>query len=146
MNRNETASGRFLSIDILRISGLALVLLHHLIGTKLLPSWISSIAISIDYLPYLFYIDYGRIGIWLFVFASGCSLAVSDTELSSLSEVKSFYKKRFIRIYPSYWVSLLFSVLIFNWLIPSLTITDLIRWFSGFQAFFATTAEAAKII
>jgi peptidoglycan/LPS O-acetylase OafA/YrhL len=37
-------------------------------------------------------------------------------------------------------------LLIFNWVIPSLTITDLVRWFSGFQVFFATTAiEGAKI-
>jgi peptidoglycan/LPS O-acetylase OafA/YrhL len=145
MNRNEKVRGRLLFVDIIRISGLMLVLLHHLMGTKLLPSWINSIAISVDYLPYLFVIDYGRIGVWLFIFASGCSLAVSDTEFSSLSEVKSFYKKRFIRIYPSYWVALLFNLLIFNWLVPTLTITDLVRWFSGFQAFFATTAETWKI-
>lgn len=115
-----------------------------MIGTKLLPSWINNVAI--DYVPYLFYINYGRIGLWLFIFASGCSLALNDTKFSNLSEVKNFYKKRLIRIYPPYWVSLLFSLLIFNWVIPSLTIADFVRWFSGFQAFFATTSiEITKI-
>jgi peptidoglycan/LPS O-acetylase OafA/YrhL len=116
-----------------------------MIGTKFLPSPPFN-NISINYLPYLFYIDYGRIGVWLFIFVSGCSLALSDTEFLSLSEIKNFYKKRFIRIYPPYWVSLLFTLLVFNWVVPSLTITDLIRWFSGFQMFFATTPiEVIKI-
>jgi peptidoglycan/LPS O-acetylase OafA/YrhL len=144
MKPKETARDRLLSIDVIRIVGLILILLQHMIGTNLLPSWIHNIAI--DYLPYLFYMDYGRIGVWLFVFASGCSLALNDTEFSNLSEVKSFYKKRLIRIYPPYWVSLLFSLLIFNWVIPSLTVADIVRWFSGFQAFFATTSiEITKI-
>jgi peptidoglycan/LPS O-acetylase OafA/YrhL len=144
MKPKETARDRLLSIDVIRIVGLILILLQHMIGTNLLPSWIHNI--TIDYLPYLFYMDYGRIGVWLFVFASGCSLALNDTEFSNLSEVKSFYKKRLIRIYPPYWVSLLFSLLIFNWVIPSLTVADIVRWFSGFQAFFATTSiEITKI-
>jgi peptidoglycan/LPS O-acetylase OafA/YrhL len=144
MKPKETARDRLLSIDVIRIVGLILILLQHMIGTNLLPSWIHNI--TIDYLPYLFYMDYGRIGVWLFIFASGCSLALNDTEFSNLSEVKSFYKKRLIRIYPPYWVSLLFSLLIFNWVIPSLTVADIVRWFSGFQAFFATTSiEITKI-
>jgi len=144
MKPEETVRGRLLSVDIIRIAGLILILLQHMIGTKLLPSWISNIAI--DYLPYLFYINYGRIGVWLFLFASGCSLALNDTEFSNLSDVKNFYKKRLIRIYPPYWVSLLFSLLIFNWVIPSLTVTDFVRWFSGFQIFFATTSiEITKV-
>jgi peptidoglycan/LPS O-acetylase OafA/YrhL len=144
MKPKEPARDRLLSIDIIRIVGVTLILLQHMIGTNLLPSWIHNIAIN--YLPYLFYIDYGRIGVWLFVFASGCSLALNDTEFSNLSEVKNFYKKRLIRIYPPYWVSLLFSLLIFNWVIPSLTVTDAARWFSGFQMFFATTSiEFTKI-
>jgi len=144
MKPEETVRGRLLSIDIIRIAGLIFILLQHMIGTKLLPSWISNIAI--DYLPYLFYINYGRIGVWLFLFASGCSLALNDTEFSNLSDVKNFYKKRLIRIYPPYWVSLLFSLLIFNWVIPSLTVTDFVRWFSGFQIFFATTSiEITKV-
>jgi peptidoglycan/LPS O-acetylase OafA/YrhL len=132
----EKARGRLLIIDVTRISGIALVLLHHMIGTELMPSWIHHF--NIDLLPYLWYINYGSIGAWLFVFASGCSLATSNSEFSSLSEVTSFYKKRFIRIYPAYWVSLLFSMFILSWVMSSLTITDLIKWFSGFQVYLTT--------
>jgi peptidoglycan/LPS O-acetylase OafA/YrhL len=135
---------RLLFLDVTRIVGVLLILLQHLTGTNLLPSFIHNI--SIDYLPFLFYIDYGRIGVWLFVFASGCSLALNDKKFSNFSDVRDFYRKRFIRIYPAYWVGLLFSLLIFNWVIPSLTVTDYLRWFSGFQQFFATTAiEVTKI-
>jgi peptidoglycan/LPS O-acetylase OafA/YrhL len=135
MKPNEKARGRLLFIDVIKISGLALVLLQHLVGTKLIPSWIPSI--NMNYRPYVFETTYGTIGVWLFVFASGCSLAASNTEFSSLSEVKGFYKKRFIRIYPAYWVSLLFSIFIFSWIMPTITATDLIKWFSGFQVYLA---------
>lgn len=144
MKPGEAAGGRLLFLDVIRIVGIVFIVLQHTIGTNLLPSFIQNV--SIDYLPFLFYINYGRIGVWLFVFASGCSLALSDTKFSNFSDIRNFYKKRFIRIYPAYWVGLLFSLLIFNWVIPTLTITDYVRWFSGFQAFFATTAiEFTKI-
>ena len=137
-------NGRLLSIDITRIVGLLLVLLQHTQGTNLLPSWVHNI--SINYLPYIFYIDYGRIGVWLFIFASGASLGLNHSEFSGLSDVKDFYKKRILRIYPSYWVGLLLSLLVFNWVIPSLTLVDIARWFSGFQQFFATSSiEVTKI-
>lgn len=139
MKHEEIERGRLLSLDVIRVTGLIFILLQHMIGTYLLPAAIQNI--SIDYVPFLFYINYGRIGVWLFVFASGCSLALNDNRFSSFSDIKDFYKKRFIRIYPPYWAALLFSLLFFNWVIPTLTIEDLIRWFSGFQAFFAMTAS-----
>jgi peptidoglycan/LPS O-acetylase OafA/YrhL len=144
MKPKEKTGGRLLSVDVIRIAGLTLVLLHHMMNTKLLPFYISNI--SVDYVPYLFYLDYGKLGVWLFIFVSGCSLAASDTSFSSFSDVRSFYQKRFIRIYPAYWVSLLFSLFVLSWVMPSLTITDVIRWFSGFQAFFITNpVDAMKI-
>jgi len=137
-------AGRLLFLDATRIIGILFILLQHMTGTNLLPSFVQNI--SIDYLPFIFFINYGRIGVWLFVFASGCSLALNDNRFSNLSDVRDFYRKRLIRIYPAYWAGLLLSLLIFNWVIPSLTVTDYIRWFSGFQQFFATTSiEVTKI-
>jgi peptidoglycan/LPS O-acetylase OafA/YrhL len=140
MKPNPKTKGRLLFIDVLRISGLTLILLHHLIGTKLVPSWFQDIPSNYvnKFSPYLFSIDYGSIGVWLFIFASGCSLALSDTDFSSFSKVINFYKKRFIRIYPTYWVALIFNFFIFSWLMPSFTIIDILKWFSGFQVYLAT--------
>jgi peptidoglycan/LPS O-acetylase OafA/YrhL len=55
--------------------------------------------------------------------------------------VKDFYKKRLLRIYPIYWIAVLYSLLLINYEIPTVPLTDYARTFWGFQIFFTTTAQ-----
>jgi len=46
------------------------------------------------------------IGIGLFVFLTGYTINLNNKSLKSPNDITIFYKKRFLRIYPLYWVSL----------------------------------------
>jgi peptidoglycan/LPS O-acetylase OafA/YrhL len=103
------ANGRLLFIDLLRIVGISLIIIHHLYyygGWTYFP-WIY---ISFHYpARAAFHIDLGSIGVWLFIFASGASLALSKYSFGSLKNVGKFYGNRLLRIYPIYWVAVYFQ-------------------------------------
>jgi peptidoglycan/LPS O-acetylase OafA/YrhL len=80
---------------------------------------------------------YGDIGLGLFLFASGCSLAVNDNVVDTKMELKTFYKKRLLRIYPAFWTGLLFSLMMSPATIPYLTVSDYVRELSGFRTYFS---------
>jgi peptidoglycan/LPS O-acetylase OafA/YrhL len=54
------------------------------------------------------------IGLNIFFFISGFLLSQTDSVIPSLKDVKKFYMKKFIRIYPLYWVALASLVIIFG--------------------------------
>ena len=56
----------------------------------------------------------GIIGLSIFFFVSGFLLSQSDSVISSLQDIKKFYRKKFIRIYPLYWVALASLIIIFG--------------------------------
>lgn len=130
---------RFLFVDFLRIAGITLVVLSHLSETRF--SYGNFQPFTSFLLFPSFYVNYGTIGVLVFIFASGCSLAVSGKSPSSFSEVKAFYKNRLLRIYPAYWVAVLFSMFLRASTISTLTISDFLRTFFGFQQFFASSWE-----
>jgi peptidoglycan/LPS O-acetylase OafA/YrhL len=80
----------------------------------------------------------------LFVFASGASLALREYSFDSLRNVGEFYGNRLLRIYPIYWVAVIFSILIIP-VTSVLTFSDCARWFTGFQIFFTTDDSWQKI-
>jgi peptidoglycan/LPS O-acetylase OafA/YrhL len=134
---------RLFFIDTLRIIGVICVLIHHLYGH----------ALEVDLQWFLFfyvitppfYVDIGRIGVWLFIFASGASLALGHSSFGSLSDVGRFYGKRLLRIYPIYWTGVVFSIIFLGSGKAALTLSDYVRNFAGFQIFFITNADWAKI-
>jgi peptidoglycan/LPS O-acetylase OafA/YrhL len=91
-----------------------------------------------------FHIDLGSIGVGLFIFASGASLALKNYDFSSLKKIGEFYANRLVRIYPIYWLAVLFSILTMPISSP-LTFSDYVRIFSGFQTFFITDDSWQKI-
>jgi peptidoglycan/LPS O-acetylase OafA/YrhL len=130
---------RLLLIDVLRIIGIVLIILHHLSETRF--SYGDYQRFTTFLLFPTYYINYGTIGILVFIFASGCSLAASGKSPSSISEVKDFYKNRLLRIYPVYWVAVFFSMFLRASAISTLTASDFLRTFFGFQEFFASSWE-----
>ncbi len=92
-----------------------------------------------------FYVDISRIGVWLFIFASGASLTLNNSSFGSLTDVGRFYGKRLLRIYPIYWVGVVFSLLFLGPGKAVLTLTDYVKNFAGFQMVFITNDDWGKI-
>jgi len=136
---------RLLFIDIIRIAAILLVILQHLSTAPFLFQNLDQYHFFLNPLPTI-YIDYRTFAIFLFIFASGCSLAISDKP-ETLSDVISFYKKRVLRIYPIFWIALFFSALLLPWSLQNLpTPFDYARMITGFQIFFQTTAQGTWAI
>jgi peptidoglycan/LPS O-acetylase OafA/YrhL len=95
---------RLLFIDIIRIVGIIFVVLST---APFLFQNLDQYHFLLNLLPTI-YVDYRFFGIFLFIFASGCSLAISD-QPKTLSDAINFYKKRVMRIYPIFWVALFFG-------------------------------------
>ena len=56
----------------------------------------------------------GLIGLSIFFFISGFLLSQTDSVINSVQDIKKFYLKKFIRIYPLYWVALASLIIIFG--------------------------------
>lgn len=56
------------------------------------------------------------IGLSIFFFVSGFLLSHTDSTINSIKDIKYFYSKKFIRIFPLYWIALVSLVIIFGWL------------------------------
>jgi peptidoglycan/LPS O-acetylase OafA/YrhL len=54
------------------------------------------------------------IGLSVFFFVSGFLLSQTDSLIKSIKDIKKFYIKKFIRIYPLYWVALASLIIIFG--------------------------------
>jgi len=54
------------------------------------------------------------IGLSIFFFISGFLLSQTDSVITSIEAIKNFYMKKFIRIFPLYWVALLSLIIIFG--------------------------------
>lgn len=54
------------------------------------------------------------IGLSLFFFISGFLLSQNNPVISSMRDIKTFYIKKFIRIFPLYWIALASLVIIFG--------------------------------
>ncbi|MGD0494879.1 MAG: acyltransferase family protein [Candidatus Bathyarchaeia archaeon] len=125
---------------MLRIIAITLVVVQHIISTSSLSQQLQPFYFSLNFFD-IFHVYYGNIGIWLFIFASGCSLALNYPNVDTIEALKNFFAKRALRIYPAYWAAILFNITIFNAVIPSLSLIDIAKLVSGFQAFFASTLE-----
>src|SRR3569623_740397 len=87
------------SLDLLRLSALALVLLSHA-GQASGQSWA---VVQFENGRYDF--SFGHIGVTLFIILSGLSLHLSQQRHVFTSV--EFYRRRVLRIYPTYWMALI---------------------------------------
>jgi peptidoglycan/LPS O-acetylase OafA/YrhL len=78
-------AGRIAAIDELKGVAIALVLAYHCLGALGFPNYI-----------------HGEIGVDIFLIVSGLALAA----FSSATPLPQFLLRRFLRIYPSYWLAL----------------------------------------
>lgn len=94
------------ALDFLRALAIVCIIITHL--------EIYLVSSPIKLFLYGFVPYFADIGLGLFLFISGYLLYLNHPTLISVSEVVSFYKKRVLRIFPLYWLSLVLFVLVFS--------------------------------
>jgi peptidoglycan/LPS O-acetylase OafA/YrhL len=126
---------RLLVIDVLKIAGIVLIVLQHEWTTHAIPL-LDQVYFSVNVWG-VWQFEFGTIGVFLFLFASGLSLTYSHPQFSSWGDLKSFYGKRLLRIYPAYWIfGVGFFVCVFpQFLNQAFDWVDVVKIVSGFQAF-----------
>ena len=93
-------------IDLIKVlSALVIILCHFDVHSF----YVSNKAILISKL-YYFKVYSGDIGVSMFIIISGLTLALSSQQNFSVSK---FYKKRFLAIFPSFWITWIFVALVF---------------------------------
>jgi peptidoglycan/LPS O-acetylase OafA/YrhL len=82
----------------------------------------------------IFFVDYGRIGVVLFIIISGAVMELNHSnKVTSFNGYLAFEIKRLMRIYPAYWISLALGILLA--LMNGRTIENLFIQSTGFTAF-----------
>ncbi|DBA34945.1 TPA_asm: O-acetyltransferase [Caudoviricetes sp. vir524] len=123
---------RLLFFDLLRILSVALIVFYHLsIVYRLAPFDKPLLAFNIIYL------NPGLIGVTLMIFVSGAVLEYSRPRLESLDEIAEFYVKRLFRIYPAFWMSMIFGLICSPYLV-NLPVFNIFLEFTGFNTWSGT--------
>jgi len=123
----------FPEVDILKATAILLIVFGH----------IDNNVSNYDFVGLLGYWN-GTIGLSIFFFVSGFLLSQTDSVINSIREFKKFYVKKFMRIYPLYWVALGTLVVIFGLLQISpghvspydFSLDNVLLHFSGLQGIF----------
>jgi peptidoglycan/LPS O-acetylase OafA/YrhL len=122
---------RLLFFDILRIGCVALIYYNHF-DIPLLAS-INSIFFSDGYFFFNIYPrSLGVIAIYGMFFVSGAVLAYNYKKIIGFSGYVRFLYKRFVRLYPAFWMSLLLGIL----LVPAVLNQNILTLFLEFTGFF----------
>ncbi len=135
---------RVMIFDILRILAVALVLVSHIASVYVyLPlinqtwnTWVGRI----------FFFDIGSIGVLIFIFISGAVLEINKKPITTIYSYFKFQLHRLLRLYPAYWMSLLFAIMIALYVNNINGIGDLFWQFSGFNAFIGNWGGSLNVI
>jgi peptidoglycan/LPS O-acetylase OafA/YrhL len=126
---------RVIIFDLLRIVAISLIVICHLnnsgIGNynslifgQALGTWIGNV----------FYADLGNVGMILFIIISGAVLELNKKPMNTVIDYGKYMYRRISRLYPAYWLSLIFTIGLFLEL-NNHNFGDLFWQFSGFNAF-----------
>jgi peptidoglycan/LPS O-acetylase OafA/YrhL len=109
---------RLVFFDILRIFFIfAIVYVHFQFN---LLSWFNRFFYPDGYLPFNIYpAGLEGLAVYGLIFISGAVLEYNYTQIEGYLQYTKFIVKRFIRIYPAFWLSLLFGLLLDIVMIPS---------------------------
>jgi len=105
--KNSNARPRLLIFDLLRILAIFMIVCAH-IGQAF------GIIYFMGFKPVfqMFYFSIGALGVFLFIFISGAVLEYSHLHILTFIQYLKFIYNRFIRIYPAFWLSLIFGFII----------------------------------
>jgi peptidoglycan/LPS O-acetylase OafA/YrhL len=129
-------SDRVAFFDILRIVFVAAIVYGHYQILKI--DWLNRTFFSSSYMPLNLYpLSLGILAVYGMFFVSGAVIQLKYKKIQTLSEYKKFLFKRFTRLYPAFWMSLVLGLLLFPGLL-GLGIINLSIEFTGFYAFLGT--------
>jgi peptidoglycan/LPS O-acetylase OafA/YrhL len=132
---------RLLFFDILRILCVALIYYDHF-NIPLLTSF-NSIFFSDGFFFFNIYPkSLGLIALYGMFFISGAVLAYNYKKIISFSDYRKFLYKRFIRLYPAFWMSLLLGIV----LVPAVLKQSIFTLFFEFIGFFISIGTGSGII
>lgn len=97
---------KFFYIDFIKVASCIAVMLFHLDVHSFYADSNSTLLFGLKFLG----INVGDIAVSLFIISSGFGLGLSNRETFS---IKTYAKKRFLAIYPSYWISYIVVALFF---------------------------------
>jgi peptidoglycan/LPS O-acetylase OafA/YrhL len=124
------SSKRILFFDVLRISSILAIVIFHIcqyIGIKPFNT------------EFLFlktiYIGIGPLAVFVLIFVSGAVLEYTYDSIKTWKQHALFYIKRFIRLYPAWWISLLVGIL-FTPILIRTNLYSLLRQFFGVSVYF----------
>ncbi|MCX6692747.1 MAG: acyltransferase family protein [Methanoregula sp.] len=126
---------RILFFDILRIFFVAAIVYGHSHSELFL--WFNGIFFADGYIPFNIYpVGLAGISVYGLIFVSGAVLEYNYKGIERFSEYVKFLFKRFIRLYPAFWMSLIFSIivciLIFPTVLKTTSLFDFLFEFTGF--------------
>ena len=142
----ETNADRILILDLFRVMATFMVIFSHILFTLGRP-WLQKYQLSFGIQPF-YWATWGEIGVTIFLILSGLSLEY--TYGGRQINFGRFYKKRILRIYPVYYMSLLLGVAAYvafayaatlrrgtpSPLLPDFGYLDFFLALTGFNAFF----------
>jgi peptidoglycan/LPS O-acetylase OafA/YrhL len=124
---------RYWLIDFLRVFAISLVIFQHIIARMYVDwPWIQPFNLNYN-VGGVFLLEWGAIGVSIFFFVSGCSLALSQRDKKM--GVWVFYGNRMLRIYPVFWVACLFGLATMPERSALFTPVSYVANFLGFTAF-----------
>ncbi len=103
---------RYDNIDALRGIAAVMVMILHIYNTFITQDTIKQGSIGMPTNPFE-YMDIGRVGITIFFLISGFVIGRSITSYS-INPIKTFVIRRFFRLYPLFWFSIILAV-VFIW-------------------------------
>lgn len=121
---------RILFFDIIRILCVVLIVYDH--SRYYLIPWFNQFFFSDGVSPFNIYSS-GLQGFAVYgmIFVSGAVLEYNYQGIEKLHQYSQFLFKRFIRLYPAFWMSLIFTLILFPFLLQT-NILNIIWEFTGF--------------
>jgi len=123
-------SQRIVFFDFLRIFFVALIVYVH--NQIIFIPWFNNTFFSSGYFPFNIYtLSISGIAVYGLIFISGAVLEYNYIRIEDFSAYIRFLFKRFIRLYPAFWISLILGILLLPAVLQK-NIFDLIFEFTGF--------------
>ncbi|RZI86219.1 MAG: acyltransferase [Rubrivivax sp.] len=125
---------RFSPLDALRAIAAILVVWQHFSESFLRIPGVAANGTAFYDIPWL--VDFGRIGVVCFFLISGFIIP-SSLKADQVEPIKGFAIKRFFRLFPAYWASILAAVVVHHWMLQqNYSITTIVANTTMLQTFF----------
>ncbi len=135
-SESMSRSRRIVEIDVLRVIAIVAIVVSHLHFS--IPSFqeSSTILMAESFIA--------TIGLTLFFLLSGYSLMLKRPEFRTASDLRTFFKKRLLRIYPLYWLAIGFTLLMHSYgftsgWVTNMDVGQLVLTLLGLQIIFSST-------